>query len=113
MAVLQRLLSTKRSKADQARVEQRFRDKLCTNKKETAPGSETIVDCHSKAGRRRNLCDACAAEFYRTLNSFGDDAQAAAEYEARMIREGLVLESGEAIRLNRTSLISQRRRKRA
>jgi hypothetical protein len=108
MAVLSRLLSTKRTKAAQARVEARHKAGLCKNKKQAEPGSDVLVDCDTRAGKRRGDCDACVTEFYRVLASFGDDRQAAAEYEAKAIREGLILAEGETRQLNKTSLLRRK-----
>jgi hypothetical protein len=111
MAVLSRLLSTKRTKVAQSRIEERFHAKLCTNKKLEAPGSDVIVDCDSSsAGGRRGQCTCCYRAFNNEMIRFGDDRQGAAEYEAKLIREGLILEADESRTLNSTSLIRRRRR---
>jgi hypothetical protein len=111
MSVLSRLLSTKRTKVAQDRIEQRFRAKICTNKKLESPGSEIVVDCESSSvGGRRGRCTCCYREFNSDMIRFGDDRQGAAEYEAKLIREGLILEADESRSLNSTSLIRRRRR---
>ena len=111
MAVLIRLLSTKRTKIVQARVEERFRLRLCLMKKRELPGSDVIVDCeNSNIGGRRGQCTCCYRATNNELLRFGDDRQGAAEFEARLIREGLLLEADESRSLNSTSLIRSRRR---
>lgn len=110
MSVLSRLLSTKRTKSAQSRIEERFRAKLCTNKKLALPGSEIVVDCQSSSvGGRRGQCSCCYREFNGEMIRFGSDRQSAAEYEAKMIRDGLILEHDESRSLNSTSLIRRRR----
>lgn len=111
MSVLSRLLSTKRTKVAQARIEERFRAKLCINKKLEAPGSDVVVDCESSSiGGRRGQCSCCYREFNGEVIRFGDDRQGAAEYEAKLIREGLILEHDESRALNSRSIIRRRRR---
>lgn len=111
MSVLSRLLNTKRTKVAQSRLEERFRQKLCTNKKLESPGSEVIVDCEaSSIGGRRGQCSCCYREVNNEIIRFGDDRQGAAEYEAKLIREGLILGHDESRSLNSRSLIRRRRR---
>jgi hypothetical protein len=111
MSVLSRLLSTKRTKFAQSRIEERFHAKLCTNKRLESPGSDVVVDCdESSVGGRRGQCTCCYRCFNNEMIRFGDDRQGAAEYEAKMIRDGLILESDESRTLNSTSLIRRRRR---
>lgn len=106
MAVLKKLLSTKRTKLVQQRVETRFRQNKCLSQMESDSG---VVDCDNDRGARVGLCDRCYSRHNSVMKSFGDNYQAAAEHEARMIREGLILREGESRELSNRSLLRRRR----
>ncbi len=112
MSVLQRLLSIKRTKIVQSRVESRFRANQCLSQFESGSDADGVMieDCDGRRGARLGLCDSCYAKHNSTMKSFGDDLQAAAEHEARLIREGLILGEGESRELNNRSLLRRRRR---
>jgi hypothetical protein len=107
MAVLKKLLSTKRTKLVQLRVETRFRHNKCLSQMESDDGD--ILDCDNPRGARVGLCDRCYSRHNSVMKSFGDDYQAAAEHEAQMIREGLILREGESRELSNRSLLRRRR----
>jgi len=101
IAMLSRFMETKRSRENQSRVDVRFVLRKCLNKFAVEPGSKEMIDCESLADGQRGLCKRCTAEFYREVQRGSSEEQA--EYERRMIEEGLILASGEMREKKRTS----------
>jgi len=98
--------SKSRTKDQQDRIEKRVRAKLCLSKL-VQEKSQKIIDCPNVAEGRLGLCRFCYRRFNNEAKRCEDETEKA-QYEAKMIQEGLVLAVGESRKLKNTNLLSRR-----